>query len=91
VQLGTAGAIAIAMLSIALAMVLGICADGLSWANGVYAWVTPFIAIHGAHLLKRLGALRTQEISGRIDSVMVSALSFIMWFVVVPLAHLIFS
>lgn len=89
VRFGSAGAISIAMVSIAVAMVLGILADGLSWAQGVYAWITPFIAIHGGRLLIRLGKLRTQDISGRIDSVMVSALSFIMWFVVVPLAHLV--
>ena len=88
VRLGPPRAIDLAMSSVVIATVLGMMADWGAWAQDAYDWITPFILVHAGWLLSLLAKQRSQTNSGRIDSLMIAALNFILWFVVVPLLNL---
>lgn len=85
VQQGAARTVIFAMLTIAGAAAVAIAWDIAGLARGIYAGASYFIAPHALLLLHLLQRYRTRgEFGGRINGLMTVALSYILWFALIP-------
>jgi putative NADPH-quinone reductase/1,4-dihydroxy-2-naphthoate octaprenyltransferase len=88
VKQGPGRTVTLAMLAIAAAAATAILWDLTGLAGGAYAGSSYFIAAHALLLLHLLRRYRAGgEFGGRINGLMAVALSYVLWFTLVPFAN----
>lgn len=87
-ELGVPRAIAFSMAAVAVAALLAVAWQLLEVGGGRYAGIGWFVVPHAALLLVLLQRYRLRyRTPARINGLMAATLSYILWFVAVPLAH----
>jgi putative NADPH-quinone reductase/1,4-dihydroxy-2-naphthoate octaprenyltransferase len=90
VQFGARRAVEIAIAATAAAVLTGIVGWLSGWASGLFGGAILLAALHGVWLVDALLRYRRKmPRPGRIDALMLKALTFILWFCVLPLVHLL--
>lgn len=87
-ELGVPRAIAFSMAAVAVAALLAVAWQLLEVGGGRYAGIGWFVSAHAVLLLVLLQRYRLRyRTPARINGLMAATLSYILWFVAVPLAH----
>lgn len=91
VRFGKHGALRLAAITITAAAALGLWFEGLGLVDGAFAGLRWFVLPHAALGLGLLWwyGQRSAERLRRIDGLLVAALSYMLWFVFVPLINLL--
>jgi 1,4-dihydroxy-2-naphthoate octaprenyltransferase len=89
VRFGQRGALWIALVCTLVSAALAVAWQVMEVAGGAFAGIAFGVVPHAALLVHRLAArLRSGKPAGRIDGLMVAALSYVLWFGLVPLFRL---
>lgn len=89
VRFGQRGALWIAIVCTLVSAVLAAAWQVMDVAGGAFAGIAWGVVPHAAFLVHRLAArLRSGNPAGRIDGLLVAALSYVLWFGLVPLFQL---
>lgn len=92
VQLGIRGALRAATAALIISAVLAWVFDATDAVAGLYRNISPFVLPHaalGVFLLYRHGQQHDADEAQRIDALLIVTLSYMVWFVALPLVHLL--